>query len=379
MSNFKQNTVETVGDAALADSIIDRSITELHCNITSSIAAQKFRGCSGLTNVIFPSVASVGIGAFWQCTALKQADFSACVSFAQNAFYGCSALEALILRCTDAVCSLTGNLSGTKIASGTGYIYVPSALVDTYKAASGWSTYEAQIRAIEDYPYMHNKWTWDGVFAAIDDGSYASVYSVGDTVPLDLGSEGIVNMQIAAFDADDKADGSGKAPISWISKELLNTEHRMNPALVTNDDGTYQEGTGAIGGWEKCEMRTYLNDTIKPLIPEDVSDKIVSVTKSQLAYGTINFSDKFTQTTQDDVWIPSEDELSGSNSIYYALFKNENENRKKFHIGSTSYKQWYLRNVVDGNNRAFRIVNAGNFIGNWYSETAVGIALGFCT
>ena len=40
----------------------------------------------------------------------------------------------------------------TVIASGTGYVYVPSALVNSYKSATNWSTYADQIRAIEDYP-----------------------------------------------------------------------------------------------------------------------------------------------------------------------------------------------------------------------------------
>lgn len=148
-----------------------------------------------------------------------------------------------------------------------------------------------------------DKYTWDAVFASIDAGTYATDYAIGDTVPLDLGSEGVVNMQIAAFDADDKADGSGKAPISWISKELLKSEHRINPARVANDDGTYQEGTGSIGGWEKCEMRTYLNDTIKPLIPESVRNRIATVSKVSFAYDTTGSNVK--QTTQDSVWIPS--------------------------------------------------------------------------
>jgi hypothetical protein len=43
-------------------------------------------------------------------------------------------------------------LTGTPIANGTGYIYVPSTLVDTYKANGTWSNYAVQIRAIEDYP-----------------------------------------------------------------------------------------------------------------------------------------------------------------------------------------------------------------------------------
>ena len=37
------------------------------------------------------------------------------------------------------------------IASGAGYIYVPAALVDSYKVATNWSTYAAQFRALEDY------------------------------------------------------------------------------------------------------------------------------------------------------------------------------------------------------------------------------------
>lgn len=40
----------------------------------------------------------------------------------------------------------------TPIASGTGYIYVPSALLEDYKVATNWATYANQFRAIEDYP-----------------------------------------------------------------------------------------------------------------------------------------------------------------------------------------------------------------------------------
>lgn len=151
MSTFI-NTVESVGDAALVDSIIDKSITEIACDISTTIGQNAFRACKALVNANFPNVTSTGTAAFYQCTALAKADFASCVSFGNNTFYGCSALAALILRNTEAVSSLTGNLNGTPIASGTGYIYVPSALVDTYKAATGWSTYAEQIRAIEDYP-----------------------------------------------------------------------------------------------------------------------------------------------------------------------------------------------------------------------------------
>lgn len=380
MSTFV-NTVETVGDKALTDSIIDRSITELNCNITTSIRQQAFRACDALKKVSFPSVTSIALGAFWGCAALKRAEFGSAAAFANNSFYGCSALTALILRSTEAICTASGTpfAGGCAIGNGTGYIYVPRALVDTYKAASGWSTYAAQIRAIEDYPGATDPYTWEGVFANIDDGSYADVYEVGDMVELDLGSEGVVNMQIAGIDADDLANGSGKAPISWISKELLATLHRMNPTLVKNDDGSYQEGTGNIGGWEKSEMRSYLKDTIKPLIPENVRGRIVEVSKRQNA---LNTSGAYVdQTTTDDVWIPNGD-YEVNYGVYTELFP-DNASRIKQRLHSNW--GWWLRGAIkySNNKECFCIVNSngsitGSISGNG-ATTASGIALGFCT
>jgi hypothetical protein len=62
-------------------------------------------------------------------------------------------LTTVILR-VNKVCTLANvsAFNNTPIKNGSGYVYVPSALVDSYKAASNWSTYAAQIRAIEDYP-----------------------------------------------------------------------------------------------------------------------------------------------------------------------------------------------------------------------------------
>ncbi len=76
--------------------------------------------------------------------------------------------------------------------------------------------------------------SWTQILAAIKDGSYKTKYKIGNYKPLDLGSEGVVNMQIAAKDAEPLADGSGNAPLSFVSMELLTTSKRMNPYLVTN-------------------------------------------------------------------------------------------------------------------------------------------------
>lgn len=111
-----------------------------------------FTDCKSLVSVNLPSMTSLNNQAFRNCKVLSKLDFPKVRSVGNNAFAGCSALNILILR-SETACSLsnTSAFTGTPITSGTGYIYVPAALVDGYKAATNWSTYADQIRVLEDY------------------------------------------------------------------------------------------------------------------------------------------------------------------------------------------------------------------------------------
>lgn len=117
------------GDDAVIGSIMDGTITEYIDSAVESIRSYVFSGCNKLEIVDIPSVKSIGGGAFNRCTSLL----------------------ALILRRTTMSTLGSAALTGTPIASGTGYIYVPAALVDSYKTATNWSTYADQFRALEDY------------------------------------------------------------------------------------------------------------------------------------------------------------------------------------------------------------------------------------
>jgi len=122
--------------------------------MVTSTGSYAFYGCSGLVTVTLPKLVSVSTQTFYSCTKLQHADCGLLGNLPAQTFNACSALTELILRKTSAICTLSNvnAINNTPIGKGTGYVYVPRSLVDSYKANSTWATFEAQIRAIEDYP-----------------------------------------------------------------------------------------------------------------------------------------------------------------------------------------------------------------------------------
>lgn len=130
MANFI-NTVDVVGDELLTDSLISRSVTEYKDD----------------------TVQTIGTRAFAECKSLVIVDTPALNEILMYAFNNCSNLTALILRNVSKVARLddASSFNGSPIKTGTGYIYVPSALVDSYKSSVTWSTHAARFRVLEDY------------------------------------------------------------------------------------------------------------------------------------------------------------------------------------------------------------------------------------
>ena len=248
-----------------------------------------------------------------------------------------------------------------------------SGFVPDGKNITGDTNCYAQFLVIEVKEINDN---WGTIIQRCKDGTYKQYYRVGNYKPLNLGDEGTVNMQIAGINKDDKADGSGKAPLSWISIELLNTNHRMNPSVSGSSSDGYVEGTGAVGGWEHSEMRTYLSEDIIDYIPEEVRNAIVEVTKTQPYYTTAGVYTQG-QTTNDKVWIPSQDEVYTSGGIYTKLYSNSASRIKK-KLDATSASVWWLRSANGYSVSHFDGMYTYNYVGYISAFNSYAVALGFC-
>ena len=114
---------------------------------------------SGFETLIFPNLTKAtsygcfstsSVSSFQHLT--KMAVEKKC-SFGSSCFQNQGKLEALILSANEAsTLSASNAFKNSAIANGTGYIYVPQALIEQYKVATNWVTYASQFRAIEDYP-----------------------------------------------------------------------------------------------------------------------------------------------------------------------------------------------------------------------------------
>jgi hypothetical protein len=151
---------------------------------------------------------------------------------------------------------------------------------------------------------------------------------------------------------------------------------QMNPEIVKNDDGTYQEGTGAIGGWEKCDMRTYLKETIKPLIPDNVRNSIKEVTKKQIAWNVTG--SKYEQTTTDDVWVPSANEIENESCIYGGFFPDNASRIRYSQSENSSPINWWLRSA-DSYKFMFSNVGKTGDVNKDNQPNYISVILCFCT
>lgn len=183
LTSFSSNSVITIGGSAFNGCT---TLKEVNLPNAVTMKSHAFYGCSALENANLPLVEGIrwGTNYFDGCKSLKEIrlpkiydlntyGFANCpllekvdvgnenggsILFGVYCFHGSTAVNTLIVR-SPVITNLAGGLlNNTPIGKGTGYIYVPKALLSDddatkdYRRATNWVTYANQFRAIEDYP-----------------------------------------------------------------------------------------------------------------------------------------------------------------------------------------------------------------------------------
>lgn len=144
------------------------ALSDIILTSCTSIQQAAFQACSSLSQISLPNCTYIGkmafqgaglqtldlpkllkidqVQTFAYCSSLSQVHLSVCSFIANYAFAFCADGMSLYLYST-AVCSLGG--SAVFYSMSDFNIYVPSSMVESYKAANYWSDFSAQIFSIQ--------------------------------------------------------------------------------------------------------------------------------------------------------------------------------------------------------------------------------------
>lgn len=111
-----------------------------------------FGYCTSLETFNAPLLQNIARYFFRDCKKLEIVKLPSISTIPTYAFFNCSSLKSLVLANTSLVTlANTDAFTNSGIGYGTGFVYVPDNLVNTYKSAANWSTYASQIKPISEY------------------------------------------------------------------------------------------------------------------------------------------------------------------------------------------------------------------------------------
>ena len=273
------------------------------------------------------------------------------------------------------VSATAGNLSGdvsnlitTQPASGATMSTLGTNTI-TISYGGVTTTFNVTVAVV---PETLNECSWEQIQELVHAGTLGTYYNVGDTKEITLTTNETLTLQLASIN-----DGTGTAgtyypanTADFISVELMNSTHVMN-STATN-----------VGGWNDCEMRTYLNETVYPTLPTSLKNIVVDKTHMHTAgnqsHDLVSASDK--------LWLPTTYEMFGENSqyylddadhnIYYSIFPDNASRIKYRKAAPTSARYWWLSSPnVSSSTRFAAVTSDGsrNYDGAYNSN---GVVLG---
>ena len=123
---------------------------------------------------------------------------------------------------------------------------------------------------------------WERIGYICKKKQHKRCYKVGNWKAVQVDEKSLIKFEIIAMNAQEKADGTGKAPISWFAKSVV--------VGTTTAWGAFSSEYG----WEQSSLRTRLNNFYYVNLPSDVKNVITPVLNHNNVGGD----------TVDKLWLP---------------------------------------------------------------------------
>ena len=189
------------------------ALTSVSFPLATSIGDSAFKSCRKLTSVSLPSATNIGDSAFDSCSALTSISLPSATSIRSYAFYSCNKLTTMYIGTkSNTVCTLSGT---NAIPSSVTDIYVPEALVESYKTATNWSSFASKIQSYE-VPVSCQSLT----ITAEDVPGYKTSTKVHYEAVCTYSTEGIMQTGTKVFKGDAVSDAFGTNPSEESSRQV---------------------------------------------------------------------------------------------------------------------------------------------------------------
>lgn len=336
------DTKTLLGEDGALDALVSHNLTEFADSDLNMLGDNALMHHTMLKTIYLPNINSIGLYAFYNCTSMKN-------------FYIGGGKTTVV------------NLGDKNAFDNTGHslIRVKDDLVANYRNTTNWASLAARIYGENDSTAPE----WDETEIAddmstfvshVNAGTAAERYNLGNYINIDLGTEGSGKAQIVAKNVRELANSTETAQLEFVLMFALNTDHRYNPAYEAG-----VEGTGTIGGYDKSELKTYIEETIWPLFPYAWREIIKECKISSSGYDTSGTRVLDMESTAK-ICPLSYREVFGKTTIYettgpmYNIAFPDNISRVMKSNGSQKY--WWLRTAE--NTSAWKNVNMGGTSSN---------------
>lgn len=216
---------------------------------------------------------------------------------------------------------------------------------------------------------------WNELIWLMDHGDHQTTYSVGDQIIVLLNKKIPIVLQIAGFNKDElSGDTTETAKITFLARTLIGAPLPFyNSSSTSGNVGATSYSYANWGGEYSGYLRKFNEEFLLPALPEEVRRRIVRVKKTHPAFESTTATTAITQTSNDEIWIPSKEELD-TGGKYDALVQ-ANTSRIRGTADGTA-RVYLLRSAATAS--TVDTVTATGSFGSVSIKTAQYICFGFC-